>query len=110
MKNQNVQDYEYEIYVPVYANGGAAYPEHMLASLREKLVQKFGGITDTRHKNKGVWKIGSTKYVDELIIWRALSIGEGAQDPFMKNLKAEMESSLQQKEILIVKRPVTVIH
>jgi hypothetical protein len=103
------EDFEYEIYVPVYDNQGSRYGEDLIQTFRSKLIEKFGGLTDTHHKNKGVWKIGANEYHDEVVVWRVLSLREGPKDFFIASLKAEMQEKLQQKQILVVRRQVTVL-
>jgi hypothetical protein len=109
MDRANPADYEYEIYVPRTDNAGSPYPEKVLQTFRDLLIEKFGGFTDTKHRNKGVWKIGTVEYHDELTVWRVLSLNEGPKDSFIRRFKRDMEKKLRQKEILIVRRQVTVI-
>ncbi|RYZ65133.1 MAG: hypothetical protein EOP09_14785, partial [Proteobacteria bacterium] len=76
-------DYEYEIYLPVRDNDGNVFPDRLFADYKKSLTERFGGVTDTRIHNEGVWKIGNVEQKDDVVVWRVLSIGEGPQDTFM---------------------------
>jgi hypothetical protein len=107
-ENATFQNFEYDIFVPLFDNEGTPYGGDLLAKFKQRLVEKFGGLTDTKHKNEGRWKIGGIEQRDEIVIWRVLSAGEDA-GPFMKDFKKQMERELRQDKILIICRQVMVL-
>jgi hypothetical protein len=102
------QDFEYDIYVPIYDNQGKKYPEDLLESFKKRLIDKFGGLTDTRFRNEGTWKTGRVIQHDEIVIWKALSQGSDEKD-YMIAIKNEMRQALAQDEILIIQRQVEAL-
>ena len=103
------EKFEYSIFIPTLDNDSHPFSESQLTGLKKLLIEKFGGLTDTKHKNKGVWKIGGIKYKDEIVIWKVLAKASSRSDYVMTKLKRKFEKSLKQKEILIVKASVQAL-
>lgn len=99
--------YEAEIYVPV-VNVKDTCQNSELTRFRQRLLEKFGGLTDTKHTNDGVWKVGGVEMKDEIVVWRVLFEGSGGLD-FISALKSEMEEKLEQEKILIVLREARIL-
>jgi hypothetical protein len=100
---------EFEIYVPLHYNDGSAIEPEKLVTLRQRLFDYFGGLTDTRQQNAGAWKVGNVVFHDEIVIFRVLAVKQHPARAFLMTLKAELERELRQQEILIVERKVEVL-
>jgi hypothetical protein len=100
---------EFEIYVPLHYNDGSAIETEKLVALRQRLFEFFGGLTDTRQQNSGLWKVGNVVFRDEIVIFRVLAVKQHPARAFLMSLKAELERELRQQEILIVERKVEVL-
>lgn len=99
---------EYEIYLPLTLNNGDSVPVEIVNSTKSKLIDFFGGLTDMRHRNEGIWKIGAVTYRDEILILRVLA-AKSESEVFLKNLKEELKAKLAQNEILIVEKDVRIV-
>lgn len=97
---------EYEIYLPI---GDREYPNDLTERYRRELIEFFGGLTDTRHPNKGLWRVGSVTIKDEILVWRVLSDRGEEGRAFLKALRERLERDMHQDEILIVARSVETI-
>lgn len=97
---------EYDIYVPLRDAAGQLYADDRTSPIKKELATFFGGITDTQHNNKGLWKVGGMLLRDELVVWRLLSQKQAAGDEFIKSIKIRLEKTLKQDLILIVRREV----
>lgn len=51
--------FEYDIYVPTADRDGVRYEKPKLDAIRKELTDYFGGLTDTKYRNEGLWKVGS---------------------------------------------------
>ncbi len=100
---------EFEIYVPMHYNDGSAIESAKLDNLRRRLFDYFGGLTDTRQRNAGAWKVGNVAFHDEIVIYRVLAVKQHPARRFLMDLKEELERELRQQEILIVEREVEVL-
>jgi len=97
---------EYEIYVPTVDKQGKNLDEGKISALKKSLVDRFGGMTDTRHKNEGFWKVGGTVVRDEIVIWRVISDEGEAGDKFLRETQKALEKALDQDKILIIKKSI----
>ncbi len=100
---------EFEIYVPLHYNDGSAIESEKLDDLRRRLFDFFGGLTDTRQRNAGAWKVGNVVFHDDIVIYRVLAVKQHPARRFLMDLKDELERELRQQEILIVEREVEVL-
>lgn len=100
---------EYDLFVPLHFNDGKRIPDAKIASLKQRLVERFGGVTHFPQTNEGVWKVGRATFRDEITILRVLADDDAAADDFFPALKAEMERDLRQEEVLIIAREVTLV-
>jgi hypothetical protein len=102
-----VSVFEYDIYVPLFLNDGTSISKDILEEIKSVLAEEFGGVTDFRHRNEGIWKVGDIVYRDEILILRTLSSSAEKARKFMKNLKNNMMEKLVQEDVLIVERTVS---
>src|SRR5436309_8164919 len=100
---------EYELFVPLHYNDGTPVEGAKLARLRQRLVDRFGGLTDLRHRSEGHWKVAGVTFRDAIVIYR-LFAREGAEATrFLKELKEEMKREFRQEDVLILAREVEVL-
>lgn len=100
---------EYDIFVPLVEASGERYAEAVTDAIKNEIADYFGGLTDTHHRNKGLWKVGGMTVRDELVIWRVLSDKGPAGDEFLSRIKARLEKALRQDLILVIRRAVETI-
>ncbi|HWG47116.1 MAG TPA: hypothetical protein VN688_30410 [Gemmataceae bacterium] len=98
---------EFDLYVPLHYNDGTPVEDAKLARLRQCLVDRFGGLLDTRQRGAGQWKVGAVTFHDEIVIYRLLATEDAI--PFFKELKEEMKREFQQEDVLIVVRKITIL-
>ncbi|RYZ79313.1 MAG: hypothetical protein EOP04_28005 [Proteobacteria bacterium] len=100
---------QYEIYLPTKKSNGDPIDSVTLKEIRSSLIEKFGGLTDTRVKTDGFWKSGGVTILDEILIWKVLSDEGKAGDSFLGEIKKGLERLLDQDKILIVKQSVETL-
>jgi hypothetical protein len=100
--------FEYDIYIPLNDNKGRAFPMRVIEETKKRLVELFGGFTDFRHRNEGVWKVGGVAYRDEILILRVLTRDDKAR-PKLRKLKESLQQKLAQENILIIERRVAAL-
>jgi hypothetical protein len=100
---------EYDVYLPLKYNDGAAVETRKFQSLLRKLLDHFGGVTFFPQPNEGLWRMGSVVYKDEIVIYRILSDRPRKARRFFAKLKASLKKSFRQEEILIVERAVKTL-
>jgi hypothetical protein len=100
---------EFEIYVPLHYNDGSPIEPAKLDALRARLFDFFGGLTDTKQRNAGAWKVGNVVFHDDIVIYRVLAVKQHPARRFLMELKEELERELRQEEILIVERKIEVL-
>jgi hypothetical protein len=98
--------FEYDIYVPTADNDGVRYETRELDVIRKELTDYFGGLTDTKYRNEGLWKVGSVTVRDEVAIWRILSDKGAEGDRIIAQIKARLERCLAQDLVMVVRRSV----
>ena len=98
----------YDIFVPIVNANGVLYRSVIAEEAKAKIIAFFGGLTDTRHRNEGIWKIGKTVVRDEIVIWRVVSDHGIQGDEFIRELKKFLESGFDQDKVLITKSSVEV--
>ena len=101
--------YEYDVYVPTVSEEGAAYPPDLLSSYKTLLVERFGGVTDFRHRSEGLWRVGAATFRDEIVLYRVLSGDRAQARETLQALQARMQSELKQREVLVIERQVVAL-
>ena len=97
--------YEYDLYYPMTSKSGA-HSATIFHRLKERLTEFFGGLTDFHHRSDGAWKFGGVTYHDEVVLLRVLGQDQAKAQSFLRELKNELESSLEEEQILIIEREV----
>lgn len=100
---------EYELFIPLSGKAGQKPQVSALNGFKKQLADFFGGLTITNYKNEGVWKVGNQTVRDEIQMWRVLSTKSIEGDKFMKRIRSNIEETLSEELILIVRREVTQI-
>ena len=100
---------EYDIFVPLYYNDGTPIESAKFQHLQALLLEKFEGLTYFPQPNQGFWKFGDMTYRDEIVIYRVISQKPAASRDFLATLKERLKKQLQQEEILIVEREISLL-
>lgn len=100
---------EYDVYLPLAYNDGAAVEPEKIAGVKHRLQDRFGGLTFFPQRTEGLWKIGNVSFRDEVVICRILTEEVRRSRRFFLRLKAELQAEFRQEEILIVERKVEVL-
>ena len=100
---------EYDLYVPLYYNDGSPVETRKLVWLRDRLIEKFGGLTYFPQPNEGFWKMGDITYQDQIVIYRVVASNARTARTFFRQLKEELKAELDQEEILIIERDVETL-
>ena len=102
-------NFEYEVYVPLSDNQGVRFSKVVLEYYKARLVEHFGGLTDLKHKNEGIWKVHDIECCDEIVIWKVLGAHAQSDEEFFAGLKKSMMKDLKQHDILIVRIAAEII-
>ncbi len=94
---------EYELYLPV---GDENIQSPKIICIKNELIKVFGGVTETKYRNKGVWLYGKVKMTDAVNIWRFLGPKTKANESAIKRAQRLLKKAFEQKAILVVKRRV----
>jgi hypothetical protein len=62
-----------QIFLPLYDNAGRRLPKALLSRERERLVERFGGLTThMRSPAEGLWQTGRRVKRDDLVIFEVM--------------------------------------
>lgn len=100
---------EYDVFLPLNYNDGAPVEPKKFRDLQVRLLEYFNGVTFFPQPNKGLWRMGSVVYHDEIVIYRVVSNNTRSARMFLSQLKEELKRIFRQEEILIVERDVHVL-
>ncbi len=98
---------ELEIYLPMARNDGTPIDPKHIEEIKGTLVGAFGGCTHLQHRSEGSWRMGGVTFRDAITIIRVLDDGSARFD--VKAFQASLAKSLEQEQILIVAREVSLI-
>jgi hypothetical protein len=94
-----------EILLPLRDNDGRRFDSSAYASLREQLVERFGGLTAfSRSPAEGIWEEEGELSRDEIIIFEVMA--EGLDRRWWADLRRELEGRFRQNEIVIRSREI----
>jgi hypothetical protein len=100
---------EYDLFVPLYYNGGRPVEAQTFQALQQQLLDQFGGLTFFPQPNQGFWTMAGLTYRDEIVIYRVITSDAQEARRFWSDLKERLKQELQQEEILIVERDVETL-
>jgi len=99
--------YEYDLYFPFVNKTGARAADQVFNDTKQKLTEFFGGLTDFQHRTEGRWTFGGVTYFDDVVLLRMLSDEPTRAREFLRTIQRELESTLDQQEILVIEREVS---
>lgn len=97
--------HEFDLYLPLTTNRGKSL-RSKVEKIKRRLVEAFGGVTDFRHRNEGIWKFGNIIYKDEILILRVLFKKTRTNIKKLDQIALQARANLKQKSLLIVRRKV----
>src|SRR5262245_47342864 len=100
---------EYDLYLPLCYNDGRPVEPDKINRLKQRLHERFGGLTFFPQQNEGTWQIDKVTFRDEIVIVRILAEETRPAREFFERLKEELKAELGQAEVLIVERKVEVL-
>jgi hypothetical protein len=92
--------YSIELLLPLTDNADKPFPPDMIASIRERLLRKFGGYTAfVRAPADGEWLAEGRRYRDDVLEVRVVTaeLDRG----WWRGFREDLERSLRQEEVLI---------
>jgi hypothetical protein len=100
---------EYDLFIPLNYNDGTAIDPEKIALLKQRLQERFGGLTYFPQRTEGTWSVGKVTFRDDIVIIRILSEDVRHSREFFLRLKQELKEELRQEHVLIVERKVEVL-
>jgi hypothetical protein len=100
---------EYDLFLPGRYNDGSPVEPEKIQRLKQRLSDRFGGLTFFPQKIEGTWHFGAVTFRDELVIVRVLAERGVHARAFFARLKEELKAELRQEEVLVVERNVKVL-
>lgn len=99
----------FEIFLPIKNDKGKPFPQRHFDSLREILVEKFGGVTlYQRSPVTGVWdNPEAAQEKDELIIYEVMA--DSGDEAFWTQLKVDLENKFKQVKIIIRSSSINIV-
>ena len=98
-----------EIFIPTNDNDGRAFPAELFSSVRQELVDRFGGMTAfTREPVEGLWDTpeGGKRH-DTLIIYEVMV--QKVDRSWWEAYKSDLEKRFAQDELVIRVSTIEVI-
>jgi len=89
-----------QIFLPRYDNGGRRLAAALFARERERLIERYGGLTAyTRAPAVGLWKDGPTIKRDEIVIFEVMI--RSVDRKWWSDYRNKLRKRFRQKEVLI---------
>ena len=89
-----------QIFLPRYGNGGRRIPTPLFARERERLIERYGGLTAyTRAPVVGLWKDGPKIKRDEIVIFEVMI--RSVDRKWWTDYRNKLRKRFRQKEVLI---------
>lgn len=98
-----------EILLPLADNEGKPFAAELHATVREELVEHFGGVTAfTRSPAEGLWKEGGSEPGrDEIVILEVMA--DWLDRGWWRNYRTELERRFRKDEIAVRAREVELL-
>ena len=97
-----------QIFLPLYGNAGRRLPKTLFARERERLVERFGGLTaHMRSPTQGLWKTGQAVKRDDLVIFEVMI--RRVDRKWWTEYRSRLEKRFKQKTLLVRVQDVKVI-
>jgi hypothetical protein len=92
--------YLVEIFLPLYDNRGRRFPAALYQAERERLVERFGGMTaHSQSPVKGLWQDKGRTKRDELVIFEVMA--PKLERRWWRSHRRQLEKIFKQKELLV---------
>jgi hypothetical protein len=89
-----------QIFLPRYDNGGRRLAATLFARERERLIERYGGLTAyTRAPAVGLWKDGPKTKRDEIVIFEVMI--RSVDRKWWTDYRNKLRKRFRQKEVLI---------
>lgn len=88
----------------MHNNDGSVLDPAKLARVRQRLIERFGGVFESHHPVEGALQIGALTLRNETIVLRVFSEGHDRDRDYMVLLKQELIRDLQQSVALLVRK------
>jgi hypothetical protein len=97
-----------QIFLPLYDNNGRRLPKALYSRERERLVERFGGLTaHTRSPAQGLWRTGERVKRDDLVIFEVMI--RRVDRKWWMEYRYRLEKRFKQKELLVRVQDVKVL-
>ncbi len=97
-----------EILLPLLRNDGSRQPQALLASVREEMVARFGGLTAfARSPAEGVWEQDGERSKDEIVIFEVMT--EKIDRDWWAGYRQRLERDFEQEAIVVRAREVDLL-
>src|SRR4051812_28125859 len=97
-----------QIFLPRYDNLGRRFPPALYARQRQRLVERFGGMTaHTQAPAVGLWKDGPKTKRDELVIFEVMV--SRVDRKWWTEYRYKLQKLFKQKELLVRFHDVKVL-
>jgi hypothetical protein len=98
-----------QLLLPLYDNAGAALPHALFATVRQELVERFGGLTAyTRAPAKGLWQEdGGDTVRDDIVVYEVMV--DALDEPWWQRYRADLEQRFAQQSLVVRASPVIVL-
>jgi hypothetical protein len=99
-----------EIFLPLNTNDGSPQPAGLLHTVREEMIQRFGGVTAfTRSPAKGISvEEGDGRAEDDIVVYEVMV--QSLDGAWWSTYKRELEQRFQQREVLIRAMPLELVN
>lgn len=89
-----------EILLPLRDNAGEPFDRDLFASVREELVERFGGLTAfARSPAEGLWDDGGERSRDEIVVVQVMA--DALDRAWWRDYRETLERRFRQDEVVI---------
>lgn len=97
-----------EILLPLNDNHGRPFDSEKFSALRERLTDRFGGLTAfTRSPAQGTTREGDKTVRDEIIVFEVMT--ETLDESWWTSCRRRLEADFQQEKIIVRASAVTML-
>lgn len=104
---------EYKVYLPLTYPDGEPVEEEKLYTVRNRLLECFGGVTTVRQTNylEGFWIAEEEVIPDQIVIYTSVDLRHPGMEneTFMLEYKDELKREFRQREVFITVSDMQII-
>ncbi|HEY5959578.1 MAG TPA: hypothetical protein VIV60_23650 [Polyangiaceae bacterium] len=94
-----------QILLPLSDNDSEPYPQAMFASVRQELLERFGGVTaQLGAPAVGAWRDEGTDVLDSIVVFETM-VSE-VQPQWWSEYRQKLEHRFRQREIVVRALPI----